>query len=352
MQANSLPKTRSDRPGSLPFTLPDLRAAIPAHCFVPSTARSLAYAALDLGLVAALYILMAALPMGWLRPLFWFALGTLFWALFVVGHDCGHGSFSRSKKLNDIVGHLCHSPILVPYHGWRISHRTHHANTGHVENDESWHPISETQYRQMPWYERWLRFHLPLMAYPIYLFKRSPGKQGSHFLPDSPLFQANERRDVLTSTFWWGAMVAFLGGLAVTQGPLFVLDYYGVPYLIFVVWLDLVTYLHHTEADIPWYRGADWSYLKGALSTIDRDYGIFNPIHHHIGTHVAHHLFANIPHYHLQEATAALIPVLGPYYRKATVPIWSSFFRSVRQCYVVPDRGSPVFYQRPPTTNP
>ena len=67
----------------------------------------------------------------------------MFWALFVVGHDCGHQSFSNNKALNDFVGHLAHSSILVPYHGWRVSHRTHHANHGHVENDESWHPVNE-----------------------------------------------------------------------------------------------------------------------------------------------------------------------------------------------------------------
>ena len=52
----------------------------------------------------------------------------------------GHGSFSSNKKLNNVVGNITHSSILVPYHGWRISHRTHHANHGHVENDESWYP--------------------------------------------------------------------------------------------------------------------------------------------------------------------------------------------------------------------
>lgn len=55
--------------------------------------------------------------------------GTLFWALFVIGHDCGHGSFSRHRWLNHLVGHLSHTPILVSFHGWRISHRTHHANS-------------------------------------------------------------------------------------------------------------------------------------------------------------------------------------------------------------------------------
>ncbi len=58
----------------------------------------------------------------------------------------GHQSFSNNKALNDFIGHLTHSSILVPYHGWRISHRTHHSNHGHVENDESWHPVSKNLY--------------------------------------------------------------------------------------------------------------------------------------------------------------------------------------------------------------
>ena len=59
-----------------------------------------------------------------------------------VSHS-GHQSFSNNRTLNDFVGNVVHSSILVPYHGWRISHRTHHANHGHVENDESWHPVSK-----------------------------------------------------------------------------------------------------------------------------------------------------------------------------------------------------------------
>ncbi|KAL8137489.1 hypothetical protein V2J09_003490 [Rumex salicifolius] len=114
-------------------------------------------------------------------PLYWLAQGTMFWALFVLGHDwwvdhcfclfileiflcacandlfCfinsflvfGHGSFSNNPKLNSVAGHLLHSSILVPYHGWRISHRTHHQHHGHVENDESWHPLPERIYRSL-----------------------------------------------------------------------------------------------------------------------------------------------------------------------------------------------------------
>lgn len=42
------------------------------------------------------------------------------------------------------------------------------------------------------------------------------------------------------------------------------------------------------------YRGPEWSYFRGGLSTIDRDYGIFNKIQHDIGTHVVHHLFPQV----------------------------------------------------------
>jgi fatty acid desaturase len=46
-------------------------------------------------------------------------------------------------------------------------------------------------------------------------------------------------------------------------------------------------------------RGGEWSYLRGGLTTLDHDYGLFNKIHHDIGTHVAHHLVRlRIKHMH------------------------------------------------------
>ncbi|MBW4521815.1 MAG: fatty acid desaturase [Scytolyngbya sp. HA4215-MV1] len=329
----------------IPFTLQDLKAAIPADCFEPSVRRSLSYFFLDVSIIAGLYAIADRLDSWFFFPIFWIIQGSMFWALFVVGHDCGHGSFSKHKWLNHLIGHLSHTPILVPYHGWRISHRTHHANTGNIDTDESWYPVTKAKYEQMPWYEKLFRFYLPLLAYPIYLFRRSPNRQGSHFLPSSPLFRPSEKWDVLTSTILWGLMVGFLGWLAFQFGWLFLVKYYVGPYVVFIMWLDLVTYLHHTEPDIPWYHNEDWYFLKGALSTIDRDYGFINAIHHDIGTHVAHHIFLNMPHYHLKTATEAIKPILGDYYRHSEEPIWKSFFRSYWACQFVPDQGTPVYYQ-------
>ncbi|XP_031271035.1 acyl-lipid omega-3 desaturase (cytochrome b5), endoplasmic reticulum-like [Pistacia vera] len=339
-----------------PFRINEIRAAIPEHCWVKNPWRSFGYVLRDLLLVSALIVAALHFNSWFFWPLYWVAQGTMFWAIFVLGHDCGHGSFSDSSKLNSIVGHVLHSSILVPYHGWRISHRTHHQNHGNVEKDESWVPLTEKTFKELPHSTRILRFTVPfpMLAYPLYLWYRSPGKEGSHFNPYSNLFTANERKLVVTSTVCWTIMAVFLLYLTFVVGPVQMLKIYGVPYLIFVMWLDFVTYLHHhghDEHKLPWYRGKEWSYLRGGLTTVDRDYGLFNNIHHDIGTHVIHHLFPQIPHYHLIEATKAAKPVLGKYYRepKKSGPIpfhlIENLIRSLKQDHFVSDTGEILYYQ-------
>lgn len=338
-----------------PFRIGDVRAAVPEHCWRKSPWRSLWYVARDVAVVAALGAAAADMDSWAVWPFYWAAQGTMFWALFVLGHDCGHGSFSDNATLNSVVGHLLHSFILVPYHGWRISHRTHHQNHGHIHRDESWHPITEGLYRQLEPRTKKLRFTVPfpLLAFPVYLLYRSPGKTGSHFLPSSELFTPKEKGDVMVSTTCWCIMLASLLAMACAFGPVQVLKMYGLPYLVFVMWLDLVTYLHHHghQERLPWYRGEEWSYLRGGLTTVDRDYGWINNIHHDIGTHVIHHLFPQIPHYHLVEATKAAKPVLGRYYREPQksgplpLHLLGVLLRSLRVDHFVSDHGDVVYYQ-------
>ncbi|KAF6147024.1 hypothetical protein GIB67_036743 [Kingdonia uniflora] len=341
-----------------PFRVGEIRAVIPKHCWIKNPLRSLSYVLRDLLAILVLGYGAYYLNNWAVWPLYWAVQGTMFWALFVLGHDCGHGSFSDSLTLNSVVGHFLHSAILVPYHGWRISHRTHHQNHGHVENDESWHPISEKLYKNMDESSRKLRFSVPfpMLAYPVYLWYRSPGKKGSHFHPDSDLFTPAERVDVITSTLCWTAMLVLLVISSFVVGPINVIKFYGVPYWIFVMWLDFVTYLHHHghEEKLPWYRGDEWNYLRGGLTTVDHDYGWVNNVHHDIGTHVVHHLFPQIPHYHLREATKAAKPVLGKYYRepKKSGPLpfhlLGNLVRSLRRDHYVSDTGDVVYYQTDP----
>ena len=57
----------------------------------------------------------------------------------------GHQAFSPSKRINNAVGFVLHSLLLVPYHSWRISHARHHASTGHMTRDEVFVPKTRSQ---------------------------------------------------------------------------------------------------------------------------------------------------------------------------------------------------------------
>jgi omega-3 fatty acid desaturase (delta-15 desaturase) len=105
-----------------PFGLAEIRAAIPKHCWVKDPWRSMSYVLRDVVVVLGLAAAAARLDSWLVWPLYWAAQGTMFWALFVLGHDCGHGSFSNNPNLNSVVGHILHSSILVPYHGWYDSY--------------------------------------------------------------------------------------------------------------------------------------------------------------------------------------------------------------------------------------
>jgi omega-3 fatty acid desaturase (delta-15 desaturase) len=82
-----------------PFSLQDLRKSIPEKYWRRSTSRSIWYFIRDYLLIFGIYWLCYLLrePLEQhpffayiFFPVFWIVQGTLFWALFVVGHDCGH----------------------------------------------------------------------------------------------------------------------------------------------------------------------------------------------------------------------------------------------------------------------
>lgn len=70
-----------------PFKLADIRAAIPKHCWVKDPWRSMSYVIRDVACVLGLAAAAAYLNNWLVWPLYWVAQGTMFWALFVLGHD-------------------------------------------------------------------------------------------------------------------------------------------------------------------------------------------------------------------------------------------------------------------------
>lgn len=301
-------------------SLSEIKRHIPAYCFRPKLWMSVYYVLRDMFFIGALYFGAylthnTQYHMAYL-PFFWFFTGFFMWGVFVLGHDCGHGSFSRSPTINSFFGHLLHSAILVPFHSWRISHRKHHKNTGNYEKDEIFYPMTESEYSGVRAIARYIYkelFFLYPFGYPIYLLKGYGNalKNGSHFSPSSELFAPNERGLIRTSVACWWAMFAFLGGCGWQFGALNLTKYYIVPYLIYCFWLLVVTFLHHTEPGTKWYNTANWNYVKGNLESVDRVYGLLEHFHHDIGTHVVHHLFPAIPHYYLRDANKAVKPFLG-----------------------------------------
>lgn len=184
------------------------------------------------------------------------------------------------------------------------------------------------------------------MGWPLYLMFNAAGRKydrfASHFDPYSPIYSNRERAQIYLSDVGVLSVGFGLYKLAAAKGLTWVLCIYGVPLLILNGFLILITWLHHTHPALAHYDSSEWDWLRGALATVDRDYGILNKVFHNItDTHVAHHLFSTMPHYHAMEATKAIRPILGDYYQYDGTPILKAIWRETKECmYVEPDVGS------------
>lgn len=342
-----------------PFTLGEIKKAIPPHCFQRSLARSFSYVAYDLALALAFAVVAAScfplLPaplasLAW--PVYWACQGCVLTGVWVIAHECGHHAFSDYQWVDDAVGLVLHSALLVPYFSWKYSHRRHHSNTGSLERDEVFVPKPKSR---MPWFSKYLNnpagrsLSLAVtltLGWPLYLAFNVSGRPYDrftcHYDPYGPIYSDRERLQIFVSDA--GIMAATYGlyRVAAAKGLAWLVCMYGVPLLIVNAFLVTITFLQHTHAALPHYDSSEWDWLRGALATVDRDYGVLNKVFHNItDTHVAHHLFSTMPHYHAMEATKAIKPILGEYYHFDGTPVHKAIWREAREClYVEPDEGS------------
>ena len=68
--------------------------------------------------------------------------------VWVLAHECGHQAFCDMEFVNNLMGTILHSLLLVPYHSWRISHGKHHNNTGSCDNDEVFAPSTRNDWKK------------------------------------------------------------------------------------------------------------------------------------------------------------------------------------------------------------
>eukprot|EP00753_Platysulcus_tardus_P022610 PLAT9812.1.p2 GENE.PLAT9812.1~~PLAT9812.1.p2 ORF type:complete len:419 (-),score=208.63 PLAT9812.1:75-1274(-) len=356
------------QPGPLeppPFTVGDLRRAVGKKGFERSLLRSLGWLAYDLALIAALYAvtpLLTSLPaavqtVAW--PVWWIAQGCVMTGLWVLAHECGHYALFDSERLCDVIGCLAHSVLLVPYHNWRVTHGKHHQNTGHVLNDEVFLPyvkseVAREMMNEAPIYQLFMIVNMLLFGWPGYLIfnaagsNKYKGKAPNHFLPSSPLFSASDYFGIVSSNIVLLTWIAFLTAVGYQFGFAALFKYYLAPYLVVNHNLVLITFLQHTDVYLPHYNDDGWSWLRGALATVDRSFGsVLDFTFHGINdTHVCHHIFSRMPFYKAAEATEAIKAVIKSYYLYDPTPIWPATWRAYTNCKFVDDEGDALFYHK------
>lgn len=241
--------------------------------------------------------------------------------LFMIQHDCGHGSFFRARWLNDLVGRVIGVFTLTPYDHWRSAHAYHHATAGNLSRRGigDIDVLTVDEYLALGRWKRLLyRFYRnPFVFFgigPIYLFvikhrfpfrSRPEGKRGiASVLATNGAIAAL----VALAIYFFGA-----ADLLLVQIPITVIA------SSIGVWLFFVQHqFEHTywEPQATWrfedaaLRGSSYYDLPRILRWFTADIGI-----HHV-----HHLCSKIPNYRLRECVDAN-PSLGAV-RKLT--LWES----------------------------
>jgi omega-6 fatty acid desaturase (delta-12 desaturase) len=247
------------------------------------------------------YIMYRSLSLSvWLEiPLALLASGFLV-RVFIIFHDCTHGSFFKSRLLNDVVGSLLGVLCFTPFYRWRLEHSIHHASAGHLDRrgtGDVW-TLTVQEYLEA---SRWKRFAYRLARNPLVLFVVAPLLL---FLILERLPKQKEgQRERISVYATNAALVLVVSGL----GSLFGWKAYVLLQLVVLliagsagVWLF---YVQHQFEGVYWERGEEWNYEKAALegSSFYKLPRVLQWFSGNIGFHHIHHLSPRIPNYHLEK---------------------------------------------------
>jgi omega-6 fatty acid desaturase (delta-12 desaturase) len=223
--------------------------------------------------------------------------------IFIIQHDCGHGSLFRSRLLNDRVGRLCSLFTFAAYSNWRRQHAGHHGNWNNLDRRESGSDIysaclTVTEYRALP---AWRRFFYRLVRHPIVAHLLIPPFVFllMYRIPfDTPPRWRRERRSVYATDLGllvlFGSLSLLLGlrEVVMIQAPIMIVA------SIVGVWLFS---LQHRFEGVVWARQPDWDLTRAALegSSFLKLPPLMRWFTGNIGFHHIHHLNPKIPNYRL-----------------------------------------------------
>jgi acyl-lipid omega-6 desaturase (Delta-12 desaturase) len=222
--------------------------------------------------------------------------------LFMIQHDCGHGSFFRYRLANDWTGRVLGVLTLTPYDDWRRAHAAHHANSGHLDRRGigDIDTLTVREFQALTFWGR-LRYRLyrhPLVMFglgPVYLFvlrQRLPLGQirGSLLAWISPMATNLSIVGIVFTLAWFIGIGPFL----LVHGPIVLLA--GA----IGVWLF---YVQHQFEGTLWASGSEWDFHEASLhgsSHYDLP-AILRWFTANIGVHHVHHLCSRIPYYRLPQ---------------------------------------------------
>jgi acyl-lipid omega-6 desaturase (Delta-12 desaturase) len=250
--------------------------------------------------------------------------------VFIVQHDCGHGSFFASRRLNDLVGHLCSLLTFAPYFHWRRQHNSHHRHWNNLDRRDDGADIYATcitvsEYRALtPWGRlgyRMLRHpvvaHLILPPLVFLVLYRIPF--------DTPKSWSRERRSVyltnLSVLALLAAMMAMLGFWQVLLVQIPTVSLAGI------IGVGLFSLQHRFEG-VLWARQGEWNSTNASVqgSSYFRLPRLLQWFTGNIGFHHVHHLSPQVANYRL-EACHKAIPAL---HNVVTTVNWQEGFRALR----------------------
>jgi omega-6 fatty acid desaturase (delta-12 desaturase) len=223
--------------------------------------------------------------------------------LFMIQHDCGHGTLFRHRLANDWIGRLIGILTLTPYDFWRRTHALHHARSGNLEQRGfgDIDTLTVREYLSRSWWDR-LRYRL--YRHPIVMFGVGP----AYF------FFLQQRLPIgLMRSGWkpWLSTIATNIGILLFAGTMIWLVGLG-PFLLVHLPITLLGasvgvwlfYIQHQFEHTFWARGQCWDMCEAALhgsSHYDLP-DLLRWFSANIGVHHVHHLCSRIPFYRLPQA--------------------------------------------------
>ncbi len=258
------------------------------------------------------YLMVRSLQLGYPYPvtlLLALPAAALLVRIFILFHDCVHGSFFSAKGANTFCGYLCGLLVFTSFENWRFSHLRHHATYANLDTrgyGDIW-TMTRSEYAGADRTTRWQYrlYRNPLVMFPLgALYSFLLG----HRLPTRNSRRAERMSVLLTNLLLLGISLLvshFIGWRIYLLVQIPVLGLAGAA----GIWLF---YVQHQFSGVYWARKEEWNPLRAAMegSSFYRLPPLLRWFSGNIGYHHIHHLGPRIPNYRLRACFAA-IPALN-----------------------------------------